>query len=97
MPSELLESFTVIIGISAAVIWLYSAYHWIGMLTNVHPDKRLFVYLIPVGLFIGLFSESYFTEKGNYHRVRSLIGFSFFVGLCLLGGLSWHFGTKMGG
>ena len=72
--------------LSGLVVWLYTAHHWLQMFFNVRQGMRLFVFLTPIGW---LFSSS-FTENGNYHRVRGLVGMLLFVALCFLGQLFWN-------
>lgn len=78
--------------LGGVIVWLYATYHWIQMFCNVQQGMKLLVFLTPIGLFL----PSCFTEKGNHHRLRALVGMLMFLAFCLLGGLFWHLHIRIG-
>ena len=86
MVDKILIFLTVVSLAGVLITWLYTTYHWYQTFGNARPGMGLKAYFNPLGLF----DPSHFTEEGNYHRVRTLIGMLLSMFFCLSAVLFRH-------
>lgn len=70
--------------VAAAVTWFFAAYYMIKTMSHFHPQRQW-------GKFVAfsLFTPWFFTEEGNFYRVRLLkAGGLFFLFLALAAGIA---------
>jgi hypothetical protein len=93
MLNKILLAITISSWLACLITWLYATYHWIHTLGNTRPGMLRSVLFNPVGFF----TASYFTEKGNHHRKRTLIAVLIFLLTWSVGLLCLRLQTNIGG
>lgn len=70
--------------VAAAITWFFAAYYMIQTLKNFHPQRQWGKFVL-----FSLFTQWFFTEEGNFYRVRLLkAGGLFFLFLALAAGFA---------
>ena len=70
IPGYLLICIFVVIFITAVYFWIKAANHMIKTLERIRPENKIMLYIHPLGLL----KSSYFTEEGNHHGIKALMG-----------------------
>ena len=86
MLNKLLYFLAKICEVGSFLSAVYACYHWIHTLNTSRPGRRS----APFFFLWGLFDESNFTDKGNYHRIRFLVGLIVTLALLVLSKLALY-------